>query len=72
MDKLKDAVSGKKTYLAVAIGGLYLIGCWAGVWEFDEKVLAGVGLGGLAFLRMAVTKVAALSPQETSSTKEIP
>jgi hypothetical protein len=63
MDKIKAAVSGKKTYLAIAIGGLYLLGCWAGVWQFDEKVLAGVGLSSVAFLRMGITKLA--QAQET-------
>lgn len=51
LDSLKTCLQGKKTYLAVAIGLLYLLGVWAGLWKLDESVLAAVGLGSIAFLR---------------------
>lgn len=56
MEKLSEILKGKKTYLAIAIGLLYLAGVWAGAWVWDERVLAAVGLSGLAFLRAAVKK----------------
>jgi hypothetical protein len=56
MNEIKEKLQGKKTYFAVAIGLLYLVGVWAGFWEFREDVLAAVGLGGLAFLRSALGK----------------
>jgi hypothetical protein len=56
MEPIKNALSGKKTYFAVAIGILYLAGVWLGFWPFDEKILAAFGLSGLAFLRSAVAK----------------
>lgn len=64
MDKIKAALSGKKTYLAVAIGAVYMLGVWAGFWEFNQSILDAVGLGGLAFLRLAVTKAATSIPKE--------
>lgn len=57
MNSLREKLQGKKTYFAVAIGLLYLVGVWAGFWEWDEKVLAAFGLGGIAFLRVALGKV---------------
>jgi hypothetical protein len=57
-------LQGRKTYLAVAIGALYLAGVWAGCWEFDEKILSAVGLGGLAFLRAAMAKSPSAKIQE--------
>lgn len=54
MNDLRSALKGKKTYLAVAIGLLYLLGVWAGFWKFDETVLGALGLSGLAFLRAGV------------------
>jgi len=52
--KIKEALQGKKTYFVVAIGLLYVAGVWLGFWEWDERVLAVLGLGSLAFLRAAV------------------
>lgn len=68
MDKLKSALSGKKTYFAVGFGVVYLIGVWAGFWPFNQAILDAVGLGGLAFLRMGLTKVAAAASSETKDT----
>lgn len=51
--KIKELLRGRKTYGVVAMGLLYLLGCWVGWWEFDEKILAAFGLGSLAFLRSA-------------------
>lgn len=42
---------GKKTYITVAAGLVYVAGCLLGIWDFDERVLAAFGLGGIAFLR---------------------
>lgn len=56
MEKLSEILKGKKTYLAALIGLLYLAGVWAGAWVWDERVLAAVGLSGLAFLRAAAKK----------------
>lgn len=60
MNDLQTWLRGKKTYLAAIIGILYLAGAWAGAWEFDQKVLGALGLGGLAFLRAGVQKAAPL------------
>ncbi len=65
MDKIKAVLSGKKTYAAVVVGAVYLLGVWLGFWPFNQAILDAVGLGGLSFLRMAVTKVA-------DATKEAP
>ena len=67
MDKLKSALSGKKTYLAVGFGAIYMLGVWLGFWEFNQAILDAVGLGGLAFLRMGITKAAA-----AAQTKDTP
>jgi hypothetical protein len=56
MNDLKLFLSGKKTYLSALIGILYLAGVWAGLYEFDERILAVVGFAGLAALRAAVTR----------------
>ncbi len=63
MNDIKEFLTGKKTYLSAVIGILYLVGVWAGLYEFDERILAAVGLAGLAFLRAALTK-----PTGTSNT----
>jgi hypothetical protein len=56
IDAFKTALRGKKTYLAVAIGALYMLGVWAELWEYNEVVLGSIGLSGLAFLRAAIPK----------------
>lgn len=50
----KKFLQGKKTLFCCVIGGLYVLGVWLGFWEWDERVLAMFGLGGLAFLRVAL------------------
>lgn len=55
MNDLKQFLTGKKTYLSAAIGILYLVGVWAGLYDFDERILAVIGFAGLASLRAAVT-----------------
>jgi len=57
MNKSIEFLRGKKTYFTVAIGVLYLSGCWLGFYEFDERVLAVLGLAGFAFLRSGIKKV---------------
>lgn len=47
-------LQGKKTLFCCMTGGLYVLGVWLGFWEWDERVLAMFGLGGLAFLRVAL------------------
>lgn len=56
LDSIKASLQGKKTYLAAGMGVLYIAGVFLGLWEWDERVLGVFGLGGLAFLRMAVPK----------------
>jgi hypothetical protein len=57
---LREFLKGRKTYLTIIIGLLYLAGVWAGIYEFDEKVLAVLGLSALAFLRAGLGKSAPL------------
>ncbi len=57
VDLLKAWVVGKRTYLVALVAGLYLVGCWAGVFTFDEKVLAGLGFAGLATLRAGLASL---------------
>jgi len=54
--KAIEFLRGKKTYFTVAIGVLYVGGCYLGFYEFDEKVLVVLGLGSVAFLRAAMPK----------------
>ena len=56
LEAIKASLQGKKTYLAAGMGVLYIAGVFLGLWEWDERVLGVFGLGGLAFLRMAVPK----------------
>ena len=57
LESAKNFLQGKRTYLAALIAVLYLIGVWAGLWAFDEKVLALLGFGGLAALRSAMNQL---------------
>lgn len=57
--EFRQALAGKKTYGVVAFGLLYLLGCWAGWFEFDSKVLGAVGLGGLWTLAARVARLGA-------------
>jgi hypothetical protein len=54
--KAIEFLKGKKTYFTAAIGVLYIGGCYLGFYEFDEKVLAVLGLGAVAFLRSGLNK----------------
>ncbi len=56
MNNIREFLFGKKTYLSAMIGVLYLVGVWAGLYEFDERILGAVGLAGLASLRAAVNR----------------
>jgi hypothetical protein len=52
--KAIEFLKGKRTYGLAAIGLLYVGGVYLGWWSWDEKVLAGLGLGALATLRSAI------------------
>jgi hypothetical protein len=54
LDGFKTFLQGKKTYFVALVAGLYLLGCWAGIFEFDQKVLAGLGFTGLVTLRASL------------------
>lgn len=56
IQRMRAWLAGRKTYGIAAIGILYIVGCWAGWWEYDERVLAALGLGGLAALRAGVSR----------------
>ena len=53
---VSELLQGKKTYIAAAIGLAYMVGVWLKLWDYDERVLAVLGMSGLAFLRAAVQK----------------
>jgi hypothetical protein len=54
MNNTREFLKGKKTYGVALVGALYLLGCWVGWFEMDEKVLAGLGLGFMATFRSAL------------------
>jgi hypothetical protein len=56
IEKVREVLRGKKTYFTVAIGVLYVAGVWLGFWEWNETVLAVLGLSGIAFLRSAIKR----------------
>jgi len=49
-------LQGKKTYFTVALAILYVGGAYLGFWDMQDKVLADLGLGALAFLRAGIKK----------------
>jgi hypothetical protein len=49
-----QALKGKKTYFCAVLGLIYIGGSMLGFYEFDEKVLAGIGAGALMSLRAAI------------------
>jgi len=57
IEMIRRFLQGKKTYLSISIGLGYLAGVWAGVWEFDGKVLSAVGLSALAFLGTKIERL---------------
>lgn len=52
-----EFLRGKKTYLVSAIGILYIGGAFAGLYEYNEEVLIGIGFTGLGTLRAGMAKV---------------
>lgn len=56
VNALVERLKGKKTYFTIAIGILYVAGCGLGFWEWDERVVALFGLGGMAFIRAGINK----------------
>lgn len=56
MNPTIEFLKGKKTYFTCAIAGLYLVGCWLGFYQLDEKILTVLGITGLAFLRAGMGK----------------
>lgn len=69
-EKFFELVRGKKTYLAVIIGVLYVLGAEAGCWEFDGKVLGAVGLGALGFLRSGLKAALSANGSDGSSSAD--
>jgi hypothetical protein len=59
MNQLLESLRGRKTYIAAGMGLLYIVGCAIGLWQWDEKVIAALGLSGLAFLRAGVNNTLA-------------
>jgi hypothetical protein len=55
MNKAADFLRGKKTYGVAVMGGLYLLGCYVGWFQFDEKVCAALGIGFVATFRSALS-----------------
>lgn len=51
---LKIALEGKKTYILAGLGLLYVVGAWLGLWEMNQQVVDGLGLGALVALRSAL------------------
>jgi hypothetical protein len=49
-------LQGKKTYFTVALAVFYVGGPYLGFWDMKDEVLAGLGLGALAFLRAGIKK----------------
>ena len=56
IQRMRAWLAGRKTYGIAAIGILYIVGCWAGWWAYDERILAALGLGGLATLRAGLSR----------------
>jgi hypothetical protein len=56
MNTMIESLRGKKTYLAAAMGAVYVLGALAGLWEWDEKIVALFFAGGLASLRAGVAR----------------
>lgn len=57
---MKNAIEflkGKKTYGVALVGGLYLLGCYVGWFQFDEKVCAALGIGFVATFRSALKNI---------------
>lgn len=53
---LRKAIDGKKTYLVVALGLIYLFGGDQGWWRVSDQVLAILQLLGLGAIRSGVAK----------------
>lgn len=51
---LKTVLEGKKTYILAGLGILYVVGAWLGLWELNQQVVDGLGLGALVALRSAL------------------
>lgn len=54
MRKLIERTRGRKTYAAVVVGLVYLIGSWLKWWEYDSELVNAILLAGLAALRSGV------------------
>lgn len=54
---IKDTLDGKKTYLLVVTGVVYIVGSDLGWWPLNEHVLALLGLGSAATIRAGVSKM---------------
>jgi hypothetical protein len=50
-------LSGNKTYIAIAIGIIYIVGGkYLHLWPVDGELLASIGLAAGLFLRLAISK----------------
>lgn len=65
-------LKGKRTYYCALVGILYAGGALLGFYELDEKILAVLGCGGLAFLRMAMPRTGQTSTTKNAQNAEEP
>jgi hypothetical protein len=65
MNSLLQLLSGKKTYLTVAVIGVLLFGSWQHWWTIPAEFYAGLAALALAFLRSGVAKAGAQSQAVT-------
>lgn len=49
-------LQGYKTYILSGFGVLYIIGGLIGLWNIDETVVTGLGLGSIFTLRLALSR----------------
>lgn len=49
-------MKGKRTYVAIVIGLIYLLGVWLGLWPRNEQISAAIILLALWFLRSALSE----------------
>jgi hypothetical protein len=57
MKTLVQFLSGKKTYLTIAAGGVLLFGQWQHWWQIDQKVYEALLGAALVFIRLGVAKM---------------
>lgn len=65
MQNFVNSLSGLKTYITVAAGGVLLFGTWNKWWVIDPSVYTALMLAAVAFLRAGVAKGSDTTPPTT-------